>query len=70
MDITRIFASHIKNKMVTRRKRISFRATKIVKNPTTVRFRTTSGQNVSFKATRLVRKPATVSFHAKRKKKK
>ncbi len=48
--------------------KISFKATKIVKEPTKVVFHTKDGETVSFFATTLVRKPTEVVFYAKRKK--
>ena len=54
---------------MARRRKVSFKATKIVKSPTKVKFKTKEGKNVSFKATKLQRKRVEVSFYAKRKKK-
>ena len=51
------------------RKIVKFKAVKIVKQPTTVRFRTKNGEFVSFKATRAVEKPVTVKFAARKRKK-
>ena len=50
-----------------KRKRVSFKATKIIKVPKKVSFRTKDGRKVSFNATRLVRKPKRVSFLARKK---
>ena len=55
--------------MPPRRKKISFNATRVVKKPTTVRFKTKSGQRVSFNATKLIRKSSKVTFYAKKKRK-
>lgn len=45
---------------------IRFTATKTVKKPTTVKFRTKSGQVVSFKAIKTVKKKQAVRFRAAR----
>ena len=55
---------------MVKRKRISFRATKIIKKPVVVKFRRADGSIARFKATKAVRKPVRVSFLAKRKKRK
>lgn len=52
---------------MAKRKRVSFRATKIVKKPVIVRFRRSDGSIAKFKATKAVRKPVKVSFLARRK---
>lgn len=46
-------------------KKVSFTATKIIKVPTKVSFKTKDGEKVSFEATKLVRKPVKVSFRRK-----
>jgi len=51
----------------TRRRKVSFTATKKVSKPTIVKFKTKSGP-VSFKATKKVSKPTNVTFYAKKKK--
>jgi len=51
-----------------KRRRVSFRATKIVKVPVRVSFRTWDGKRVSFRATKAIRKPTNVSFYARRRK--
>jgi len=53
---------------MVKRKRVTFRATKIVKKPVIVRFRRSDGSVVKFKATKAVRKPVKVSFLTRRKK--
>ena len=53
---------------MARKKRVSFRATRIIKKPVVVRFRRSDGSIVKFKATKAIRKPVKVSFLAKRKK--
>lgn len=53
---------------MVKRKRVSFKAIKIVKKPVIVRFRRSDGSIVKFKATKAVRKPVKVSFLARRKK--
>ena len=62
------------NIMVTnrkpRRQTVKFRATKVVKKPTVVSFRTKSGKRVYFSATKVVRQKAEVSFNAKKPKRK
>jgi hypothetical protein len=52
------------------KKRVSFRATKIVKKPVLVRFRRSDGSIAKFKATKAVRKPVRVSFLVRRKRRK
>jgi len=52
------------------RKKISFKATKIVKTPVIVRFRRSDGSIAKFKATKAVRKPVKISFLARGKKRK
>jgi len=53
---------------MAQRKRVSFRATRIVKKPVVVKFRRSDGSIARFKATKAVRKPVKVSFLARRKK--
>ena len=57
-------------KKKTRRKKVSFTATKKVPKRVPVSFRTTKGEKVSFRATKKVPKKVRVEFYAKRKKKK
>ena len=57
-------------KKKTRRKKVSFTATKKVPKRVPVSFRTSTGEKVSFKATKKVPKKVKVEFYAKRKKKK
>jgi len=45
---------------------VSFRATKTVRKPATVRFKTKSGKTVSFRAVKTYRKRQSVRFRAKR----
>ena len=56
-------------KKKTRRKKVSFTATKKVSKKVPVSFRTTGGERVSFRATRKVPKNVRVEFYAKRKRK-
>lgn len=49
-----------------RRTRVKFTATKVVKKPTEVEFRTTSGEDVGFKAKKPVKVRKRVSFLAKK----
>ena len=56
-------------KKKTRRKKVSFTATKKVPKKVPVSFRTTGGERVSFRATRKVPKNVRVEFYAKRKRK-
>ena len=55
---------------MVKRKKVSFRAIKIVKKQVVVRFRRADGSIAKFKATKAVRKPMKVSFLARRKKRK
>lgn len=50
-----------------RKKRITFKATKVVKVPVKVTFYTYDGERVSFMATKAVRVSRPVSFQIKRK---
>jgi hypothetical protein len=52
----------------SRRKKVSFTATKKVPKKMQVKFTTTEGEKVSFKATKQVPKKVKVEFLAKRKK--
>lgn len=56
-------------KKKTRRKKVSFKATKRVPKKVRVSFTTRKGQKVSFRATKKVPKRVRVEFYAKRKKK-
>jgi hypothetical protein len=49
------------------KKNIRFVATKTVTKPTTVRFKTKSGETVSFKALRTFNKKEVVHFRARKK---
>ena len=53
-----------------RKKRISFKATKIISKPTTITFHTKDGKEVSFKAHKDVPKVVRVEFLAKKSSKK
>lgn len=53
----------------TRRKKVTFTATKKVPKKVNVSFSTRSGEKVSFRATKKVPKRVKVEFYAKRKKK-
>jgi len=53
----------------SRRKKVSFTATKRVPKKVGVSFTTSKGKKVSFKATKKVPKKVKVEFYAKRKKK-
>lgn len=53
----------------TRRKKVSFTATKKVPKKVPVSFTTKKGERVSFRATKKVPKKVKVEFYAKRKKK-
>lgn len=53
---------------MVRRKRVSFRATKIVRKPVIVRFRRSDGSIAKFRATKAIRRPTKISFLARRKK--
>ena len=54
--------------MARRRKKVSFWATKIVKKPVKVAFRTYDGERVAFWATKAVVKDVKVTFYKKGKK--
>lgn len=56
-------------KSKTRRKRVTFTATKKVPKKVNVAFRTRKGEKVSFRATKKVPKKVKIDFLAKRKKK-
>lgn len=58
------------SKRKTRRKRVTFTATKKVPKKVPVSFRTTEGEKVAFRATKKVAKKVRVDFYAKRPKKK
>ena len=60
----------VKKKRKTRRKKVSFTATKKVPKKVRVSFTTRRGKKVSFRATKKVPKKVKVEFYAKRKKKK
>jgi hypothetical protein len=49
------------------RQKVSFVATKTVKRPATVRFKTKTGKTVSFKAFKTAQKRVVVNFRAKKK---
>ena len=53
---------------MTDKKRVSFSATKEVREPVTVKFKREDGSIAKFKATKIVQKPVDVSFYAKKKK--
>lgn len=53
-----------------KKKKVSFWATKIVKKPVKVSFRTYDGQKITFWATKAVEVPKKVTFFTKKKKKK
>jgi len=57
-------------KKKTRRKKVSFTATKKVPKRVPVSFTTRRGKRVSFRATKKVPKKVSVEFYAKNKKKK
>jgi len=57
-------------KKKTRRKKVSFAATKKVPKKVRISFFKSSGKRVSFRATKKVPKKVKVEFYAKRKKKK
>ena len=59
----------VKKKRKTRRKKVSFIATKRVPKKVRVSFTTRRGKKVSFIATKRVAKRVKVEFYAKRKKK-
>lgn len=48
-------------------KTVSFVATKTIKKPTTVKFKTKSGETVAFKALKTVERKQNVRFRAKKK---
>jgi hypothetical protein len=49
------------------RRNVRFKAVKVVAKPTTIRFKTKSGQTVSFKAIKTTKQRQTVQFRAKKK---
>jgi hypothetical protein len=49
------------------RQRVSFVATKTVKRPATVQFKTKTGKTVSFKAFKTAEKKVVVNFRSKKK---
>ncbi len=49
------------------KKNVRFEAVKVVAKPTTVRFKTKTGQTVSFKAIKTVEEEQTLRFRAKAK---
>jgi hypothetical protein len=49
------------------KKNVRFEAVKVVAKPTTIRFKTKSGQTVSFKAIKTTKQKQTVRFRAKAK---
>ncbi len=51
---------------MARKKKVSFWATKVIKKPVRVRFRTWDGDVVSFKATKAIRVPKKVTFYVKK----
>lgn len=53
---------------MVKRRRVSFRATKIVKKQVIVRFRRADGSIAKFRATKAIRRPTKVSFLVRRKK--
>jgi hypothetical protein len=53
----------------TRRKKVTFTATKKIPKKVNVSFSTKNGEKVSFRATKKVPKKVKVEFYAKRKKK-
>ena len=59
----------VRKKRKTRRKKVSFTATKRVPKKVRVSFTTRGGKKISFTATKRVAKKIKVEFHAKRKKK-
>lgn len=48
------------------KRRISFKATKKVSKPVTVKFKTSTGKTVSFKAVRKISKPIRVTFRSRK----
>ena len=50
------------------RQKVSFTASKKIKQPVKVNFRTTEGKRISFDARKPVAKPVKVNFYAKEKK--
>ena len=57
-----------KGKMATKKKRVSFWATKSVRKPVIVKFRRSDGSIAKFKATKIIKKPKKVTFLVRRKK--
>jgi hypothetical protein len=53
---------------MTRRKRVTFKATKMMPKKVDVSFRTRQGKKVTFRATKTVPKKVEVDFYAKRRK--
>jgi hypothetical protein len=53
----------------SRRKRVTFIATKVVSRPATIKFYTRSGKEVKFKGHKHVPKSVRVEFFARKKKK-
>lgn len=53
--------------MPKKTRRVEFNAHKIVKNPTSVKFKTKSGERVSFTAEKPTKVPVHVRFNAKNK---
>ena len=51
----------------TRRKKVSFTATRIITKKENVSFKTTKGENVSFRSIKKVPQKVKVEFYAKRK---
>jgi len=51
------------------KEKVCFRATKVVRKPVRVEFKTKSGKTVAFKATKLQRKQVKVCFSAKKRRK-
>ena len=54
---------------MSKRRKISFKATKIISKPMTVSFHTKDGKQVEFKARKNMPKSVRVEFYVKRKKK-
>ena len=54
----------------TRRKKVSFTATRIITKKENVSFKTTKGENVSFRSIKKVPQKVKVEFYAKRKRQK
>jgi len=55
------------NKIMSKREKVSFKATEKISKPVIVKFNTKEGP-VSFKATKKISKPVIVKFYAKKKK--